>query len=105
MSTFDPALDALGRARLVAGVHATPHDLLGVHPAQHAGEAQAIKQWVGEKEAWLKTDIKITSVHDARVALESVDVFNKDKKEMLPVTPLGRYLKVLLSSSEFLFVD
>jgi Protein of unknown function (DUF1549)/Protein of unknown function (DUF1553)/Planctomycete cytochrome C len=29
----------------------------------------------------------------------------KDKKEMLPVTPLGRYLKVLLSSSEFLFVD
>ncbi len=29
----------------------------------------------------------------------------KDRKEMLPVTPLGRYLKVLLSSSEFLFVD
>ena len=29
----------------------------------------------------------------------------KNKKEMLPVTPLGRYLKVLLSSSEFLFVD
>lgn len=29
----------------------------------------------------------------------------KDKQEMLPVTPLGRYLKVLLSSSEFLFVD
>ena len=29
----------------------------------------------------------------------------KDTKEMLPVTPLGRYLKVLLSSSEFLFVD
>ena len=28
-----------------------------------------------------------------------------DKKKMLPVTPLGRYLKVLLSSSEFLFVD
>jgi hypothetical protein len=29
----------------------------------------------------------------------------KEKKEMLPVTPLGRYVKVLLSSSEFLFVD
>jgi Protein of unknown function (DUF1549)/Protein of unknown function (DUF1553)/Planctomycete cytochrome C len=29
----------------------------------------------------------------------------KNKKEMLPVTPLGRYLKVLLSSSEFLFID
>jgi hypothetical protein len=29
----------------------------------------------------------------------------EDKKKMLPVTPLGRYLKVLLSSSEFLFVD
>ena len=29
----------------------------------------------------------------------------KARKEMLPVTPLGRYLKVLLSSSEFLFVD
>jgi len=28
-----------------------------------------------------------------------------DKKKMLPVTPLGRYLKVLLSSNEFLFVD
>jgi hypothetical protein len=29
----------------------------------------------------------------------------EEKKKMLPVTPLGRYLKVLLSSSEFLFVD
>ena len=29
----------------------------------------------------------------------------KEKKELLPVTPMGRYLKVLLSSSEFLFVD
>jgi len=28
-----------------------------------------------------------------------------DKKKMLPVTPLGRYVKVLMSSSEFLFVD
>ena len=28
-----------------------------------------------------------------------------EKKKVLPVTPLGRYLKVLLSSSEFLFVD
>jgi hypothetical protein len=28
-----------------------------------------------------------------------------EKKKMLPVTPLGRYLKVLLSSSEFLFID
>jgi hypothetical protein len=28
-----------------------------------------------------------------------------DKKKMLPVTPLGRYLKVLLSSNEFLFID
>ena len=28
-----------------------------------------------------------------------------EKKKMLAVTPLGRYLKVLLSSSEFLFVD
>lgn len=28
-----------------------------------------------------------------------------EKKKMLPVTALGRYLKVLLSSSEFLFVD
>lgn len=29
----------------------------------------------------------------------------EEKKKMLPVTPLGRYLKVLMSSSEFLFVD
>jgi len=28
-----------------------------------------------------------------------------DKKKMLPVTALGRYLKILLSSNEFLFVD
>ena len=28
-----------------------------------------------------------------------------EKKKMLPVTPLGRYLKVLLSSNEFLFID
>jgi hypothetical protein len=28
-----------------------------------------------------------------------------DDKKLLPVTPLGRYLKVLLSSSEFLFVS
>ena len=28
-----------------------------------------------------------------------------EQKKLLPVTPLGRYLKVLLSSSEFLFVD
>jgi hypothetical protein len=29
----------------------------------------------------------------------------EDKKKMLPVTALGRYLKILLSSNEFLFVD
>jgi len=28
-----------------------------------------------------------------------------DAKKLLPVTPWGRYLKILLSSSEFLFVD
>jgi hypothetical protein len=28
-----------------------------------------------------------------------------DEKKLLPVTPWGRYLKILLSSSEFLFVD
>ena len=27
------------------------------------------------------------------------------KKKLLPVTPLGRYLKVLFSSTEFLFID
>jgi hypothetical protein len=29
----------------------------------------------------------------------------KDQPKPLPVTPLGRYMKVLLSSSEFLFVN
>jgi hypothetical protein len=29
----------------------------------------------------------------------------KEPKKLLPVTPFGRYLKVLLSSSEFLFVE
>jgi hypothetical protein len=33
------------------------------------------------------------------------DASEDDKKKMLPVTPLGRYLKVLLSSNEFLFID
>jgi hypothetical protein len=28
-----------------------------------------------------------------------------EQKKLLPVTPLGRYLKVLLSSNEFLFID
>jgi hypothetical protein len=28
-----------------------------------------------------------------------------DAKKLLPVTPWGRYVKILLSSSEFLFVD
>ena len=28
-----------------------------------------------------------------------------DKKKMLPVTAFGRYVKVLLSSNEFLFVN
>jgi hypothetical protein len=28
-----------------------------------------------------------------------------DQKKLLPVTPLGRYMKVLLSSNEFLFVN
>ena len=26
-------------------------------------------------------------------------------KKLLPVTPLGRYIKVLLSSAEFVFID
>jgi hypothetical protein len=30
---------------------------------------------------------------------------DEDKKKMLPVTALGRYLKILLSSNEFLFID
>ena len=29
----------------------------------------------------------------------------KAPAKLLPVTPMGRYMKVLLSSSEFLFVD
>jgi cytochrome c553 len=29
----------------------------------------------------------------------------EDKKKMLPVTALGRYVKILLSSNEFLFID
>jgi len=28
-----------------------------------------------------------------------------DAKKLLPVTPWGRYMKILLSSSEFLFVN
>jgi hypothetical protein len=28
-----------------------------------------------------------------------------DEKKLLPVTPWGRYMKILLSSSEFLFVS
>jgi hypothetical protein len=28
-----------------------------------------------------------------------------DEKKLLPATPLGRYMKILLSSNEFLYVD
>ena len=28
-----------------------------------------------------------------------------DEKKLLPATPMGRYMKILLSSNEFLFVD
>jgi hypothetical protein len=28
-----------------------------------------------------------------------------DQKKLLPVTPWGRYVKILLSSNEFLFVN
>jgi hypothetical protein len=28
-----------------------------------------------------------------------------DEKKLLPVTPWGRYVKILLSSNEFLFID
>ena len=29
----------------------------------------------------------------------------EDQEKLLPVTPWGRYLKVLLSSNEFLFIE
>jgi hypothetical protein len=29
----------------------------------------------------------------------------KDEKKLLPATPWGRYVKILLSSNEFLFID
>ena len=34
-----------------------------------------------------------------------VKTADDDKKKMLPVTTFGRYVKVLLSSNEFLFVN
>jgi hypothetical protein len=34
-----------------------------------------------------------------------VKTADDDKKKMLPVTAFGRYVKVLLSSNEFLFVN
>ena len=34
-----------------------------------------------------------------------VKTAKKEKKKMLPVTTFGRYIKVLLSSNEFLFVS
>ena len=29
----------------------------------------------------------------------------EDQSKLLPVTPWGRYMKILLSSNEFLFID
>jgi 1,4-alpha-glucan branching enzyme len=37
-----PALDRRERARLLAGAHATPHDLLGAHPARVGGEGGVV---------------------------------------------------------------
>jgi 1,4-alpha-glucan branching enzyme len=42
MTGSDQLIDALARARLVAGVHAAPHDVLGIHPASTAGTDGAI---------------------------------------------------------------
>jgi 1,4-alpha-glucan branching enzyme len=41
-----PALDRRERARLLAGAHATPHDLLGAHPARVDGEdGVVVRAW------------------------------------------------------------
>ena len=42
--------------------------------------------------------------HDGR-RLTGVKTAEDEKKKMLPVTTFGRYIKVLLSSNEFLFVS
>ena len=69
-----------------------------------AKKAEDEKKNGGKKPAAKKDDApKIGEGMMAGVTGAAADP--KEKKELLPVTPLGRYLKVLLSSSEFLFVD
>jgi 1,4-alpha-glucan branching enzyme len=57
MSSRPPVIDALDRARLVAGMHATPHDVLGAHPARmHGSEGIVVRAWhpdaVGVEVLW-----------------------------------------------------
>src|SRR6185503_20922965 len=57
MSSRPPVNDALDRARLVAGMHATPHDVLGAHPARmHGSEGIVVRAWhpdaVGVEVLW-----------------------------------------------------
>jgi cytochrome c553 len=87
-------------------------DFLGSEPMR-AYEERKAKQEQDEKAAKDKPakpskpadePTKMGEGMMAGVTLPS-EMSGKEPKKLLPVTPFGRYLKVLLSSSEFLFVE
>ena len=50
-------VDSAARARLVAGAHATPHDVLGAHPARRDGlDGVMVRAWhpdaIGAEAHW-----------------------------------------------------
>jgi cytochrome c553 len=85
-------------------------EFLSAEPMRAYAERKAKQQDKTAAEA--KTG-KESKAPDAPVAMgdgmmagvTAASASEKDAKKLLPVTPFGRYLKVLLSSSEFLFVE
>ena len=68
--------------------------------------AQASKKMLSEKKAAGDDEPKPEMINDGMMMGVVPDAGDKeDRKKLLPVTPWGRYVKVLLSSSEFLFID
>ena len=82
--------------------------------AEYGITAQVVEERVWERrQEFLALNPACTTpvlVEEGRPAVPGASVIAEYLDEiagqrLLPVTPLGRYLKVLLSSSEFLFID
>ena len=87
-------------------------DFLGAEPMR-AYEERKAKREQDDKASKDQKSSKDSKTVDAdakmgegmMAGVTSPSTSEKEPKKLLPVTPFGRYLKVLLSSSEFLFVE